>query len=79
MLKLSEAHNGKYMIVRIDPACQGAKKRLTTLGIFVGDEIEITKPAPGPVIFKKGGTSVGVGHGIAMHISVTPSDRGKAA
>ncbi|HNS32933.1 MAG TPA: FeoA family protein [bacterium] len=70
MLRLSNVPVGKYRITGISMDCPGARKRLTTLGIFTGDEIEVTKASPGPVIFKKGGTSVGIGHGIAMHISV---------
>lgn len=70
MIPLNKTAAGRYKIVSINPVCFGSKKRLTTLGIFTGDEIEVTKPAPGPVIFKKGGTRIGMGQGMAMHIMV---------
>jgi len=70
MLPLIKAGVGKYKIIKIDSACPGAKKRLTLLGVLTGDEIEVTKPAPGPVIFKKDGTRIGMGQGMAMDILV---------
>lgn len=70
MLSLNKAGTGKYKIVSINSACHGAKRRLTTLGVFTGDEIEITKPAPGPVIFKKNGSRIGVGQGMSVNIMV---------
>lgn len=70
MIPLNKAGAGKYRIVSISAACSGSKRRLTTLGIFTGDEIEVTKPAPGPVIFEKGGTRIGIGQGMAMNITV---------
>ena len=54
----------------IDSACAGARKRLTTLGVFQGDEIKVVKSTPGPVIFEKQGTRIGIGQGMAMHIMV---------
>ena len=79
MIPLSRAKAGIYKITNISPQCLGAKKRLTTLGIFAGDRIEVTKPAPGPVIFKKNEMRIGIGQGIALHISVSPvnSSEGK--
>lgn len=70
MLPLNKAVTGKYKIISINSACHGAKRRLTTLGVFTGDEIEITKPAPGPVIFKKNGSRIGVGQGMSVNIMV---------
>jgi len=70
MLPLAKVCTGKYIISKIENSCPGAKQRLTALGIFTGDEIEVTKPSPGPVIFEKGGTRIGIGHGIAMRILV---------
>ena len=70
MIPLSTAKAGKYKILKIAPECMGAKKRLTTLGVFVNDSIEVTKPAPGPVIFKKNEMRIGIGQGIALHIFV---------
>jgi len=72
MVPLSMVKSGRYRIVKIAPECSGAKKRLTALGIFVNDEIEVTKPSPGPVIFKKDEMRIGIGHGIALHIFVSP-------
>ena len=79
MLNLSNAGPGKYRIVDINTDCSGAKRRLTTLGIFIGDEIEVTKPSPGPVIFKKGETNIGIGYGIATRILVVPLEKSKGA
>ncbi len=73
MLPLIKADLGKYRIVSIDNACPGARKRLTLLGVFAGDEIEVIKSAPGPVIFKKDGTRIGVGQGMADDIMVEKS------
>lgn len=73
MISLSCVKAGRYIIIKIAPECLGAKKRLTALGIFVNDEIEVTKPAPGPVIFKKKEMCIGIGQGIALHIFVVPA------
>ncbi len=70
MIPLNKAGTGKHKIISINPDCSGSRRRLTTLGVFTGDEIEVTKPAPGPVIFEKGGTRIGIGQGMAVHIIV---------
>jgi ferrous iron transport protein A len=70
MTPLNRAGIGRYKIVTIDAVGFGLKRRLTALGIFVGDVIEVTKPAPGPVIFEKRGTRIGIGQGMAIHIMV---------
>ncbi len=70
MIPLNKVRTGRYRIISINPTCPGARRRLTTLGVFTGDEIEVTKPAPGPVIFEKGGTRIGIGQGMAIHIMV---------
>ena len=70
MIPLTLAVPGKYKIVRIE--IPGAVRKLSNLGIFVGDVIEVIKPAPGPVIFKKGESRVGIGFGIAMNVMVIP-------
>jgi len=70
MTPLNKAGTGRYKIVTINAVGFGLKRRLTALGIFAGDVIEVTKPAPGPVIFEKRGTRIGIGQGMAMHILV---------
>lgn len=67
---LVKSSPGKYKIVQITTACQAAKKRLMMLGVLVGDEIELIKPSPGPVIIEKGGTRIGLGQGMASCIIV---------
>ncbi|HOK55830.1 MAG TPA: FeoA family protein [bacterium] len=68
MKKLVEAKEGKYKVV--DVLKHGKLKKLCNMGIFVGDIIEVVKPAPGPVIIKKGNITIGIGCGIAMDIIV---------
>lgn len=68
MKRLSDVKEGKYRIVEI--LKYGKLKKLYNLGVFPGDEIEVIKPAPGPVIFKKGNTKIGIGYGVAMDIIV---------
>ena len=70
MFLLIKVSAGKYKIVKISGI--GASRRLSTLGIFVGDEIEVIKSAPGPVILKKGNLRIGIGQGIAFRITVSP-------
>ncbi len=70
MKRLSEVKEGKYKIVDISHTCYGRMKKLYNLGIFIGDEIEVIKSAPGPVIFKKGNNKIGIGYGIACEIIV---------
>lgn len=68
MKRLSEVEEGKYRIVEI--LKPGKMKKMFNLGILVGDEIEVKKPCPGPVIIKKGNISVAIGYGMAMDIIV---------
>lgn len=69
MVPLNCAGCGKYIIKSINTGTS-AKRRLMTLGIFPGDEIEVIKPSPGPVIIEKGGTRIGIGYGMASRIMV---------
>jgi|YelNatPaOPRAMG01_1025707.scaffolds.fasta_scaffold435788_2 Fe2+ transport system protein FeoA len=68
MEKLIDVKEGKYKVV--DVLKHGKFKKLCNMGIFIGDIIEVIKPAPGPVIIKKGNTTIGIGCGIAMDIIV---------
>ncbi|MCM8772010.1 MAG: ferrous iron transport protein A [Candidatus Omnitrophica bacterium] len=68
MKRLSEVEEGKYKIVEI--LKPGKTKKMFNLGILIGDEIEVKKSCPGPVIIKKGNTSVAIGYGIAKDIIV---------
>jgi len=68
MEKLSEVEKGKYKIVEI--LKPGKFKKLSNLGIFIGDIIEVIKPGPGPIIIKKGNITIGIGYGIAMDVIV---------
>lgn len=68
MKKLSEVEEGKYKVVEI--VKPGKLKKLCNMGIFIGDIIEVIKPAPGPIIIKKENITIGIGCGIAMDIMV---------
>jgi Fe2+ transport system protein FeoA len=68
MEKLSEVKEGKYKILEISKP--GKLKKLSNLGVFVGDIIEVIKSAPGPIIIKKENITVGIGYGIAMDVIV---------
>jgi len=68
MEKLSEVKEGKYKIVEILKF--GKLKKMSNLGIFPGDIIEVVKPTPGPVVIKKENITIGIGYGIAMDIIV---------
>lgn len=70
MQPLIKVSPGRYKIVKITTTCRAAHRRLMILGIFEGDEIEVIKPSPGPVILEKGGTRIGIGHGLAAGIIV---------
>ncbi|MCS7181266.1 MAG: ferrous iron transport protein A [bacterium] len=68
MEKLSSVKEGKYKIVDITKI--GKLKKMCDLGILIGDIIEVIKPAPGPIIIKKGNITVAVGYGMAMDVIV---------
>ncbi|MCM8818886.1 MAG: ferrous iron transport protein A [Candidatus Omnitrophica bacterium] len=70
MENLGEVKEGKYKIVGILRPGRQKIKKLSILGIFIGDIIEVIKPGPGPVIIKKGNIRIGIGHGMAMDIIV---------
>ena len=70
MIPLSQVNIGRFKIVAV--LTPGVFHRLRNMGIFVGDIIEVVKPAPGPVIFKKGNIRVGIGTGMAFRIMVIP-------
>jgi Fe2+ transport system protein FeoA len=68
MERLSDVKEGKYRILEILKT--GKCKKLSNLGIFTGDIIEVIKPGPGPIIIRKGNITVGIGCGIAMDVIV---------
>ncbi|MCM8767716.1 MAG: ferrous iron transport protein A [Candidatus Omnitrophica bacterium] len=70
MKSLAEVKEGKYRIIEVQKVGRQRLKKLSTLGIFIGDVIEVIKPGPGPVIIKKGNIRIGIGYGIAMSIIV---------
>ena len=70
MTPLSLTKIGEYKISSI--LSPMAACRLKTLGVFTGDVIKIVKSGPGPVIFMKGNTRIGVGIGMAFRIMVIP-------
>jgi len=70
MNPLSLMKIGEYKISSI--LSRRATDRLKTLGVFSGDVIKIVKSGPGPVIFTKGNTRIGVGRGMAFRIMVVP-------
>jgi Fe2+ transport system protein FeoA len=72
MLQLVHAPAGNYRIVKI--VSPGVVRRMSNLGIFAGDTIEVIKPSPGPVIIKKGISRVGIGHGVAHRIFVIKTE-----
>ncbi|HOJ40350.1 MAG TPA: FeoA family protein [bacterium] len=65
---LAEAAPGCYEIVGMTGA--EVCGRLRRLGVKVGDRIEVIKSGPGPVIFLKGNTRIGIGRGLAAAITV---------
>jgi Fe2+ transport system protein FeoA len=70
MYPLNRVSAGRYRIVKIATPCRSAQRRLMMLGVFEGDEIDVIKSAPGPVIFEKNGTRIGMGQGPAAGIMV---------
>ncbi len=68
MERLSDVREGKYRILEI--LKPGKLKKLSNLGIFIGDLIEVIKPGPGPIIIKKENITIGIGYGIAMDVIV---------
>jgi len=77
MQPLNKVSTGRYKIVRIETPCRPAHRRLMMLGVFEGDEIEVIKPAPGPVILEKNGTRIGIGQGLAAGIMVEQTKEDK--
>jgi Fe2+ transport system protein FeoA len=72
MERLADVKEGKYKILEI--LKPGKLRKLSNLGIFIGDVIEVIKPGPGPIIIKKGNMTVGIGCGIAMDIIVEKAE-----
>jgi Fe2+ transport system protein FeoA len=72
MDRLADVKEGKYKILEI--LKPGKLRKLSNLGIFIGDVIEVIKPGPGPIIIKKGNMTVGIGCGIAMDIIVEKAE-----
>lgn len=48
--------------------------KLEGMGLRVGDEIEIIKPAPGAIIISSGETRIGIGVGMANRIYVSRTE-----
>ena len=67
-IPLAAARTGTYRIVGV--RMPGIARKLTSLGVFTGDTVEVIKAAPGPVIFLKGSIRIGIGRGMAFHIMV---------
>ncbi|MCX8083062.1 MAG: ferrous iron transport protein A [bacterium] len=70
MESLIKAIPGKYRIIKITTSYKVAQRRLMTLGIFEGDEIELVKSSPGPIIIEKKGTRIGIAQDLASCILV---------
>jgi ferrous iron transport protein A len=72
-MPLSLAVTGRYIILSILGGKRMARK-LEDMGLRVGDEIEIIKPAPGAIIISSGETRIGIGVGMANRIYVSRTE-----
>lgn len=70
-MPLSLAQPGEYIVTGIGGK-RGMIARLQSMGILIGDTINVIKPPPGPVIIAKGETRIGIGVGMANRIYVVP-------
>ena len=55
---------------------QGVRSHLNTLGIHVGDCLEVVERAPfrGPVLVQVNGTRLALGRGVARRVRVEPAE-----
>ena len=70
-MPLSLAQPGEYIVTGIGGK-RGMIARLQSMGILIGDTINVIMPPPGPVIIAKGEIRIGIGVGMANRIYVVP-------
>lgn len=63
---------GQKVVIRDLAGGHGLRMRMEAMGFLSGEEIEVIHVSGGPVIVNLKGARVGIGHGMAMKILVSP-------
>jgi Fe2+ transport system protein FeoA len=71
-MPLSMARPGERVKIVEIRGGRGLIGRLANMGFYLGVEIEVISNRPGPLILSKGGARLGIGHGMAHRILVSP-------
>lgn len=78
MWPLALCRAGEKVVVKEVTGGLGLRRRLESMGLYPGEEVEVISAQGGPVILKVKGCRVGIGRGMAHKIMVSPDGNGKA-
>jgi ferrous iron transport protein A len=71
-MPLSMVRPGERVKIVEVRAGRGLIGRLADMGFYPGVEIEVISNRPGPLVLSRGGARLGIGHGMAHKILVSP-------
>lgn len=72
MMPLSMVRPGQRVRIREIRGGRGLVGKLANMGLYPGVEIVLVSNRPGPLIMNRGGVRLGIGHGMAHRILVSP-------
>jgi Fe2+ transport system protein FeoA len=71
MFPLITCKPGERVVIKDVAGGIGVKRRLESLGLYPGEEVEVVSSNSGPVILNVKGSRVGIGCGMALKILVS--------
>lgn len=71
MWPLALSKSGEKVVVRGVIGGMGIRRRLESMGLYPGEEVEVVSAQGGPVILNVKGCRLGIGYGMAHKIMVS--------
>ncbi len=71
MWPLALSKPGEKVVVRDIIGGMGIRRRLESMGLYPGEEVEVVLANGGPIILNVKGCRLGIGHGMAYKIMVS--------
>jgi len=76
MWPLALCESGEKVTVREIAGGLGVRRRLESMGLYPGEEVEVVSAQGGPIIVSVKGCRVGIGRGMAYKIMVSHNGKG---
>jgi Fe2+ transport system protein FeoA len=71
MRPLALCQQGERVMVRVIAGGMGVRRRLESMGLYPGEEVEVVSAQGGPIILNVKGCRLGIGCGMAHKIMVS--------